>query len=81
MRLEKLKCLDNEVAQVLTFALRIIDLVALVQVFCLEKIHDWQDLTVIGHESLTDGVAAEHEALQDVKGDRDHVWVARVQCR
>lgn len=81
MRLEKLECLDDEVAQVLAFALGVVDLVTLVQVLCLEKVHDRQDLAVIGHESLTDGVAAKHEALQDVKGDRNHIWVARVERR
>ena len=81
MRLEELEGLDNKVAQVLALALGVVDLVALVQVLGLEQVHDRQDLAVVGHEGLTDGVAAKHEALQDVEGDGDHIRVARVQRR
>ena len=58
-----------------------INLVSLVQVLGLEEVHDGEDLTVVGHEGLADGVAARDESLQDVEGRRDDFSIAGVQGR
>ena len=79
MGLEELVGLDDEVAEVLALALRVVDLVALVQIPSLEKVHDWEDLAVVGHEGLSDGVTAGDEFLQDLEGGGDHLDIARVE--
>jgi hypothetical protein len=66
--LEHLECAHDEVAKVLSLALTVVDLVALVQVLGLEQVHDGQDLTVVRHQGFTDGVTAGNESLQDVQG-------------
>ena len=61
--LEKLKrCLDK-VTEVGGLALRVVDLVSKVLVAHLEEVEDGEDLTVVGHESLTNGVTASHQLL------------------
>ena len=47
--LEKLESLDDQVAKVLTLALAVVHRITLVQVLGLEKVHDGEDLTVVGH--------------------------------
>ena len=56
MCLEHLEGLDDEVAKVLSLALAVVDSVTLGQVLGLEQVHDWENLSVIWHESLTNGV-------------------------
>ena len=68
MHLKELERLLDEVAKVLSLALTVVDLVALVQVLGLEQVHDGQDLTVVRHQGFTDGVTAGNESLQDVQG-------------
>ena len=79
--LEELESLDNQVAKVLSLALTVVDSITLVQVLGLEKVHDGENLTVVWHEGLADGVAARDESLEDVEGRRDDFLVARVEGR
>ena len=81
VHLEHFECLLDEVTEVLLLALRVVDVVAHVQVCGLEEVHDGQDLAVVGHEGLADGVAARDESLQDVEGRRDDFFIAGVQGR
>ena len=81
MRLEHLKRLLDQVAENQALALRVLDLVAQVSVALLEQVHHGQDLSVVGHEGLADGVGASHEALQNLQGDRDDLVVTGVQSR
>ena len=76
VHLELFECLLDEVTEVLQLALRVVDVVAHVQVVGLEEVHDGQDLAVVGHEGLADGVAAIDESLQDVEGRRDDFSIA-----
>ena len=79
MLLENLEGLLDQIAEVLLLALRIVNAVALVQVLLLEEVHDGQDLAVVGHERLTNGVAAEDEGLEDVEGRGDNLVITGVQ--
>lgn len=79
MGLEHLEGLLDQVAQVQTLPLAVVDLVTDVSVALLEKIHDGQNLSVVGNQSLSDGVRASHERLQDFEGDGDDFTVASVQ--
>jgi hypothetical protein len=56
-----------------------LNLVSEVAVVLLEEVHHGQDLTVVGHESLADGVGAGDERLEDLKCDGDDLGVAGVQ--
>ena len=79
MLLEKLEGRDNKVTEVLSLALAVVDLIALVQVLRLEEVHDGEDLTVVRHEGFTDRVTALDEGLENVERSRDNVGVASVQ--
>ena len=81
VRLEQFESRHNQVAQVLTLALAVVDLVSLVQVLGLEEVHDGEDLTVVGHEGLANGVTAEDKLLQDVEGSGNDGGVTGVQSR
>ena len=81
MHLEQLESLDDEVAKVLALALAVINRVALVQVLGLEQVHDGQNLAVVGHEGLTNGVTALDEGAQDVQGGGNDFVVTCVQRR
>ena len=81
VRLEEFESLDNQVAEVLTLALTVVDSITLVQVLGLEEVHDGENLTVVGHEGLADGVAAEDKLLQDVEGGGNDGGVTGVQSR
>ena len=81
VHLEHFECLLDEVTEVLLLALRVVDVVAHVQVIGLEEVHDGQNLAIVGHEGLADGVAARDESLQDVEGRRDDFFIAGVQGR
>ena len=81
MCLEHLEGLHDEVAKVLSLALAVVDSVTLVQVLGLEEVHDGENLTVVGHEGLADGVAAEDKLLQDVEGGGNDGGVTGVQSR
>ena len=81
VRLEKLESLNDQVAKVLTLALTVVDRITLVQVLGLEEVHDGENLTVVWHEGLADGVAAEDKMLQDVEGGGNDGGVTGVQGR
>ena len=61
--LEHLEGLLDQVAQVKALPLAVIDLVTQVEVLDLEQVEDGQDLPVIGHEGLTNGVRAGDQCL------------------
>ena len=69
--LEKLESLLNKVSQILSLSLSVVDLVSQVLVACLEQVHHWENLSVVWHEGLTNGVRANNEGLQDFEGDGD----------
>jgi hypothetical protein len=77
--LEELEGLLDEVAEVKSLALAVVDLVSEVGVALLEEVHDGQDLAVVGNEGLTDGVGAGNEGLQDLEGDGDDLAVTGVE--
>lgn len=79
VRLEQLKGRLDQVAQVGSLALRVIDLVTQVGIGGLKQVHDWQDLSVVGHECLANGVGAGDECLQDLQGDGDDFGVTGVE--
>ena len=79
VRFEWLKGLLNEVTQVLALSLRVIDLVSNVLVAGLEQVQHWEDLSVVWHESLTNGLRADNESLQDLEGNGNDFWVTSVQ--
>ena len=81
MRLEKLESLHNNISQILTLTLRVVNLVSLVQVLGLEEVHDGQDLSVVGHESLANSVTALNQSLEDMKSGGNNLGVTSVQCR
>ncbi len=73
------RCRDH-IAKVVSLALSIVDLVSLVQILSLEQVHDWQDLTVVGHQSFTNRLTGLNESLKDAKGSCNNFGVARVKC-
>ena len=81
VHLEQFERCNDHVTQALTLALAVVDLVSLVQVLGLEEVHDGEDLTIVGHEGLANGVTAEDEVLQDVEGSGDDCGVTGVQSR
>ena len=81
VRLEKLKRLRDQITKVASLALAVVDGVALIQVLGLEEVHDGQDLAVVWHQSLANGVAADHKLLQDLQSGADNLVVTGVQCR
>ena len=81
VRLEQFESRHDQVTQVLTLTLAVVDLISLIQVLCLEEVHDWENLTVVGHEGLSNGIAAEDKLLQDVEGSSNHGGVTGVQSR
>ena len=56
MQLKHLKGLLNQITKVNGLSLTVINSISEIGIFCLEKIHDWENLSIIGDESLTNGV-------------------------
>ena len=81
VHLEQFERRNDHVTQALTLALAVVDLVSLVQVLGLEEVHDGENLTVVWHEGLADGVAAKDKVLQDVEGGGNDGGVTGVQSR
>ena len=81
MELEKLQRLHDQVTEVLALSLRVVDLVAAVDVAGLEQVEDGQDLAVVRHKSLADGVRAHDKCLQHVQSCRNDFGVTSVQGR
>lgn len=63
MDLKHFKCLLNQVTQVGSLSLRVVNLVAEVLVADLEQVEDGKDLAIVGYEGLTNGVGAGHQCL------------------
>ncbi len=78
--LEHFECLSDHIAEVVSLALSIVDLVSLVQILSLEQVHDWQNLAIVGHQSFTDSLAGLNESLKDAKGSCNNFGIARVKC-
>ena len=79
MHFEELESRLDEVTEVDSLSLAVVDFVAKIHVSRLEQVHDRQDLSVVGHKSLTDRIRARHERLQDLESDSDDVAVTSVQ--
>ena len=63
MNLEHFEGLLDEVAQVSSLTLAVVDLITNVLVADLEEVQDGEDLYVVGDEGLTNGVRAADEGL------------------
>ena len=79
MHLEKFEGLLDQVTKVVGLSLAIINFVTQVVVTCFEKVHDWQNLSVIWHESLTNGIRTGDETLQNLKSDGNNLWISGVE--
>jgi hypothetical protein len=79
VHLEELKSLLDKISKIERFTLAVVNLVSHVEVLHLEEVHDWQDLSVVWHKSLTNGVRAGHESLQNLKSDSNNLWVSGVE--
>ena len=79
MDLEHLECLLDEVSEVCGLALGVVDLVAEVLVLDLEEVHHGENLSVVGDKSLTNGVRAGHESLENLKSDGNDIGVSGVE--
>lgn len=77
--LESLESLLNKVTQVVSLSLSVVDFVSQVLVASLKEIHNWEDLSVVWHKSLSNSVRAHNKRLQDLEGDGNDFWVAGVQ--
>jgi hypothetical protein len=77
--LEEFEGVLDEVTEVESLALAVVDLVTEVSVVLLEEVHDGEDLAVVGDKGLTDGVGAGDEGLQDLEGDGDDLGVTGVE--
>jgi len=77
--LEEFESSLDEVTQVVDLALTVVDLVSNVLVLGLEEVEDGKDLSVVGYEGLTDGIGAEDEMLENLKGHLDNLVVAGVK--
>jgi len=76
---KEFECLLNKVSEVISFPLAVINFITKVGVLGLEQVHDWQDLSIVWHKSLSDGVGTGNESLQDFKGNTNNFWVSGVQ--
>jgi hypothetical protein len=81
VHLKQLQGLLDQVAQVVAFPLAVVDLVAKVEVFSLEKVHDWKNLSVIWNQGLSNSVRAGHQCLQNLESNCDDFNVTCVQGR
>ena len=77
--LEELEGLQDQVAQAGALPLGVLNLVPHVEVRRFEQVHDWQNLSVVGHKCLTDSGAATHKGLEHLESDADDFVVARVK--
>ena len=79
MHLEQLKGLLDEVSEVVSLSLTVVNLVTDVEVLGLEQVHDGKDLSVVRHQSLSNSVRAGYESLEDLKGDGNNLGVSGVE--
>lgn len=81
MHLEQFQGLLNQVTEVVSLSLAIVNAVAHVHIPRLKQVHDRQDLAVVRYQSLANRVGACHECLQDFQRDCDDLRVTRIQRR
>jgi len=79
MLLEEFEGALDEVTHVHVLTLVVLDLVSEVLVSGLEEVEDGKDLSVVGHQSFTDGVRTDNEGLEDLKGHGDDLMVSGVE--
>jgi len=79
VHLKQFQCLLDQISKVVSLSLTVVDFVAQVCILDFEKVHDWQDLSVVGYECLSNGVRAGHEGLQNFESNGDDLWVSCVQ--
>mmetsp|Transcript_85931 Transcript_85931/g.192114 ORF Transcript_85931/g.192114 Transcript_85931/m.192114 type:complete len:262 (-) Transcript_85931:297-1082(-) len=79
VHLEKLEGLVDEVPDVYSFALRVVDLIANIGTIVLVNVEDWQDLPVVRDKGLADHIPAEHQGLQDLENRGHDLRVPSVQ--
>jgi len=77
--LEHFKRVLNQVAHVESLSLGVVNLVAEVGIALLEKVHNGQNLSVVGHKSFSDSVTAGDECLQDLESNCNDFRVACVK--
>jgi hypothetical protein len=80
VHLEHLECRLNQVSQVLSLSLTVVNLVPKVVVADLEQIQHRQYLSIVWNQCLTDGVTARDQCLKDLECDSYDFRVAGVQC-
>ena len=73
-----IKGLLDKISQVEAFSLAVVDLVTNVCVLGLEQVHDWEDLSVIWHKSLTDSIRACYQCLQNFEANGNVFWISSV---
>jgi len=59
--------------------LRVVNVITQINVVIFEYIKDWQYLTVVGHQSLSDHVSAEHQSLEGLEHHSDNVRLSGVE--
>ena len=79
MHLKHLKGWLDEVTQVLTLSLAVINLITKVVIANLKQVKHRQNLSVVGDEGLADSVTARDKGLQNLQGDCNNFGVASVQ--
>ena len=57
----------------------VVNFVSHIEVLGLEEIHDWKNLSVVWHESFTDGVRACDKGLEDLQSNGDDFRVSGIQ--
>jgi hypothetical protein len=76
---EKFQGLLDEISKVVSLSLTVVNLITHIQIFSLEQIHDWENLSVIWNKSLTDGIRACDQGLQNLKSNGNNFSVSGVQ--
>jgi len=79
MHFKKFKGLLDQISQVSSFPLTVINLITNVGILSLEKIHDWKNLSVIWDKSLANSIRACDQGLQDFQSNSNNFWVSGIQ--
>ena len=69
----------DEITDILSFLLGIVDSVTEIHVSILEQVKDREDLSIVRDEGFTDHIGRFDEMLQDLQGGCDNFWVSCVQ--
>ena len=81
MHLEQFQGLLNQVTEVVSLSLAIVNAVAHVHIPRLKQVHDRQDLAVVRYQSFANRVGACYQCLQDFQRDCDDLRITRIQRR